>query len=119
MVWECPPSFSRRRRNFLRLGEGGGLRRCGDGWRAVPVSQILEHVVEVVALSDPQVVERIQEHQQSGRYSCWQQRRAFFAVPQFLFLDRVMDIPVDKTGTHSANCSENHGGFTGADAVGG
>ena len=87
--------------------EGGGLRRCGDGWRAVPVSQILEHVVEVVALFDLQVVERIQEHQQSGRYSCWQQRRAFFAVPQFLFLDRVMDIPVDETGTHSANCSKN------------
>ena len=79
----------------------GGVSTCeGEQiivtfWRAVPVSQILEQIVEGVVLPELQVVERIQEHRQSGGHSCCQQRQAFFPVPQILFLDRAVDIPVD------------------------
>ena len=78
------------RRTMCAVVEERGGEACdrGGGVVFVPVPHILEHVVEVVALSELSVVERIPVvHRQSdGHSSC-----------------------SCETGTHSAHCAENLG----------
>ena len=90
-----PPSESichRSPQEREEVWEGGGVwRRRG--------SKILKQIVEVVALSVFQVVERTQEHRHSGGHSCSQQRQSPFrregaSVVQKPLSSRVVDVLV-------------------------